>query len=245
MPAQDVVSLFADPSLAGLLRLAQRAWGSRLHVALPGVVTAFDAVTKLVDVQPLLKTRKDGDQTATTPAVIPRVPVAWPMTAAAAVYMPIAKGDPVMLVFSDRALDRWKTGTGAIPAEPRLDRQHELTDCWAVPGGFPTGNPFTATYGDGNFQVVLAPGVKAAVGNGTAELLQLASDAFTSLKEAAEELKKVLAGIQLLTVSGVVSGGGVSDVPVNAATFAAIESTVDTIISGVDGTIASLDTIKV
>ena len=82
-------------------------------------------------------------------------------------------------------------------------------------------------------------------GNGTDELLQIASDAFTSLKEAADELKKTLAGIQLMTMLGVTTGGGVSGLPVNASTFASIETTVDGIISAVDTQITSLGRIKI
>ena len=165
-------------SLAELIRTSQKSHGSRLRVALPGKVVSYNSKTHLATVQPLLMDLGTKEFPETLPPV-PRVPIAHPRTAAGAVFLPVAKGDLVTLLFSDRALDAWKAGVGQ-PVDPDNTRQHDLSDCWAIPGGYPEGAKPGQRF-PGALEVWLKPGTKFAVGNGTAELLAVIDDLASAL----------------------------------------------------------------
>lgn len=247
MSVEELYDNALNPTLGGVIRLALKGHSSGLRVALPGKVESFDPVTQMVDVKPLLLVKKEGVSAPEEISVIPRVPIAYPRTKAATVYLPIAAGDPVLLIFGDRAMDAWKASDGSEPVSSELFRLHDLTDCWAIPGGSPTGDVFVPPYGDDVFQIITGPETKIAVGNGTDELLTLANDAFTELKDAATELKNTLTQLQIMTMTLVTAGAAPSGPPdpTSVAAYAASEAVVDTILTAIDTSISSLANIKV
>ncbi len=164
--------LIERPNLSDALATLQEAMATSVRVALPGRVTAYNSTTHLAEVQPLLQQRRVGEAQPRNLPVLTRVPVVHPRTEAAAVLMPVAEGDLVTLLFSDRALDRWKAGDGSITVEPESGRKHDLADCWAIPGGYPQGKPL-APINPGALEIRLTDGVKVAITNGTVELLTI------------------------------------------------------------------------
>lgn len=105
-----------------------------LNVCLPGKVTKFNSATQYADVQIQLL-QKNVDGSLVKYPVIPNVPVKFAKAngGKAFIYLPVKVGDDVILVFSQRSLDNWKTQGGmSDPADPR---KHHLTDAFALLGG--------------------------------------------------------------------------------------------------------------
>lgn len=115
----------------------------RLNTALPGRIESYDASTRKAEVQPLVK-EKYADGTILTLPRISGVPVVMPTTGSAGVALPIANGDPVLILFAQRSIDRWLTNGGVQEANDT--RMHALSDAIAIAGLF----DFTASHSDGS-----------------------------------------------------------------------------------------------
>ena len=105
-----------------------------LNVCLPAKVVSYDSSKQYASVKIQLY-QGLGDGTLKEYPVIPNVPVKWPRAAGgkAFIHLPLAAGDDVILVFSQRSLDNWKSQGGmSDPADPR---KHHLTDAYALVGG--------------------------------------------------------------------------------------------------------------
>lgn len=229
--------------MAQVVREQVREYAGELRVCMPARVVTYDADTYAASVQPLLRRRFYRAPRAVLLPIINGVPVTHPRTKSALIRLPVAAGDIVTLVFADRSLEAWLAGDGA-DVDPADTRQHHLSDAYAILGGYPRGDPSPAQNPDA-LEIVVEPGTKVTIGNGTDELLQLASDAFGNLKSLCDELSQTLSDIQSLTVSGVTTGGGVSGVPVNAAAFATLKTNVDTISTAVQGQVDALGNLKI
>lgn len=102
-----------------------------VHTALPCKVKRFDATLQVVDVVPVLK-RKFSSTVIETLPVITNVPIVYPQSGDAIISFPIAIGDYVYCVFSERSIDKWlRNGDIVDPADPR---KHNLSDAVAIPG---------------------------------------------------------------------------------------------------------------
>ena len=114
----------------------------RVRTSLPGVIVAYDAQTSRARVQPavdLLLT--DGNHPVTSPAsqapstqraIILDVPVLHPAGGGYIVHIPLAVGDPVMLMFSARSIAAFKQSLRS--GRPASDDIMAEQDCVAVPG---------------------------------------------------------------------------------------------------------------
>jgi len=112
-----------------------------MRVSLPARVEQYDETKQRADVKPLLNRRYADGEEAELP-VIAGVPVVWPRSGGAALTMPVAKGDGVLLVFADRSIDRWLSDGGQVtPDDPRT---HDLSDAVAIPGLVPFADLGTA-----------------------------------------------------------------------------------------------------
>lgn len=126
----------ATPTLSNVLTAAVERFLSNIHTAMPGVIESYDPSTNTASVKPTLKRKYVDDDQAIELPVISRVPVLFPRTADAHLALPIAAGDYVMLVFSERGMARWLDKGGTVdPEEPAM---FALNDAVAIPGVFPT-----------------------------------------------------------------------------------------------------------
>jgi hypothetical protein len=123
------------PQLVEVMRRAALAAILDTRTATVARVEKYDAGKQTVDVQPLLQehVEVDGELQAISLAVIPSVPVLFPGAGGFRVTFPIQPGDTVLLVFSDRSLDRWLERGGG-PVDPVDLRHHHLQDAVAIPG---------------------------------------------------------------------------------------------------------------
>lgn len=161
-------NLGEDPSLEEVIRIAMEARLADLHVSLPAKVVKYDKAKQTVNVEPQIKRKFAFSGEVVTLPVINNVPVAFPRAGTARIIMPIKPGDVVQLVFSERSLDKWKAATGAV--DPEDPRKHDLSDAWAVPGGYPPtkavdvqdDEAILMVNEDGN---VMVQGMKVLIGN--------------------------------------------------------------------------------
>jgi hypothetical protein len=106
----------------------------RVNTCLPGRIEGYDASKNKAEVQPLIQKKYDNDQLVTLP-IIANVPVVFPRTATAGIFLPVARGDLVLLVFCQNSLDKWLVQGGIVDPEDR--RKHDLNDAIAIPGLYP------------------------------------------------------------------------------------------------------------
>jgi hypothetical protein len=133
-----------------------------VRVSVPAEVQAFDSAAQTVDAKPLVKqarTKSDGSRVVVDLPIITRVPVLYNGNGRFRVVFPLAPGDTVLLVFSDRSLDRWFELGGEV--DPRDPRHHHLSDAVAIPCVLARSD----TYSD-----VPSAGMKIGLDGGSAQI---------------------------------------------------------------------------
>ena len=154
-----------------------------IHTSLPGRIESYDYKTQKASVKPLVKRVYRDGRTESLP-VIDAVPVVFPRSGGASLTFPVKRGDGVLLVFAERALENWLTSGGE--QEPGDPRRFDLTDAIAVPGLIPftegskaqNNSDVLLTYNGASLKI--DDNKKFAMGNDKAELLDL----FDQLLEA-------------------------------------------------------------
>ncbi|MDR1687266.1 MAG: hypothetical protein LBS21_01480 [Clostridiales bacterium] len=108
-----------------------------VHTAVPGKIVSFDPEKNEAAVQPTAKFRKP-DGTQIDFAQINHVPVMFMQSAkqTATLVYPVRKDDECLILFSEQALDQWRTG-----AEASTELRFDLTNAVAVVGLFVKPNP--------------------------------------------------------------------------------------------------------
>jgi len=122
------------PTLGETLRTAMRAISTEMRVAIPAKVIKYDKDKQFCDCQPVIKETFRDESTEEMP-IIYSVPVAHQRAGDAYIHMPLAKGHYVLLVFSDRSLDKWLSTGGIVSPDDK--RLHHLSDAVAIPGCYP------------------------------------------------------------------------------------------------------------
>lgn len=124
---------------AETLRRVLDARLSDLHTALPGRVRSYDSASQTADIEPMIKrgvpTGGEEDEVVLeTLPVLPSVPVLFPSGGQCFVTFPLAVGDPVLLVFSERDTSHYRA-TGAV-SDPGVPTMHGLSGAVAIPCAF-------------------------------------------------------------------------------------------------------------
>jgi len=215
------------PSFVGALQAVINAQILQMFTAMPGQIQAYDKSLGTVDVQPCIKRKYIKDDEVVDLPIINNVPVCFPRAGQAALTFPLARGDYVMLVFSQRSLERWKTQGGTVEAgDPR---HHDLSDAMAIPGVYPGSVPLAGADGDNPVLqntvaskiIVRKTEVEVAVGAGKLIVTKEGKFSFTNgvidlmglIDEALEQCK-------LITVPTI---AGPSGTPLNASAFELIK----------------------
>lgn len=125
-------------SLQETLQSAVEHHLEQMNTAIPGFVirTINNLQGQQVDVQVAINF-KGYDGTSQERPPILNVPVVFPASSTSAITFPLNPGDPVLLVFSQRGLTAWKSSNG-YASTPTDYRMHDIKDCFAIPGAFPT-----------------------------------------------------------------------------------------------------------
>lgn len=185
-----------------LLALSERIQGE-INVCLPGKIESYDASKQLASVKPLLKRpliNEDGtDADAESVPVISNVPVVHPSGGGYFTHFPLAQGDPVILIFADRSIDRWLDRGGEV--DPGFTHTHELTDAIAIPGGRaqpqklqnPSSSKLTiGKDGDASMQITI-DGTVIKLSDNATDFVALAQKVLTELQKITTYLTAISA----------------------------------------------------
>ncbi len=123
-----------DPTQAEMLRAVLDHALSQVHVAIPGVIVAYNLAEQKADIQPQVKgvLKTQGEDEITELPVIPNVPIQMIGGGDYFVSMPHAVGDTGLLVICSSSIDKWKDQGGVV--EPFDTSSHRLADAVFLPG---------------------------------------------------------------------------------------------------------------
>lgn len=169
------------PSLIEVMQAMIDSKAIAMNTAIPGEVVKYDSATGKAEVRPLVRL-KYADGAILTPPVISNVPIILPRTRNASLTLPVAAGDPVLIVFAQWSIDRWLSEGAEVDAGDA--RTHAMSDAFAIPGAFsfkdgPTGETGTVLK-DGATKLKIA-GEKVVIGNSVVELLDEISKALDAI----------------------------------------------------------------
>ncbi len=117
------MEITADFLESALQALKEEIFAS-LHVAMPGIIQAYDAEKRTAVVQPALRRKNDAGEIIMAP-VLQDVPVFLSGT-----VTDVVAGDSCLLIFADFCIDGWfETGQPVVPLSPR---SHDLSDAFAL-----------------------------------------------------------------------------------------------------------------
>lgn len=127
---------------------------SRMNTCIPGVIDFFDADTQTCTAIPAIqmKVSIDGETTYVDLPPVINAPLIFPLasTAGFALTLPVRKGDPCLLLFSQRALDNWHLLGGIQRPEEGVGvRHHDLTDALVMLAASPLPGVLGAWEQDG------------------------------------------------------------------------------------------------
>lgn len=108
---------------------------AEVNVSIPGRVESYDSSKQSANVQPLIQevyTKDDGTRGVRNLPTIQAVPIAFPGAGSYGFTFPLAKGDTVMLLFSQASTDKWRKHGGLV--DPLEDSRHDFSDAIAIPG---------------------------------------------------------------------------------------------------------------
>lgn len=130
-----------------------------VNTTIPGIVESFDGVT--VVARPAIPKMLANGEILEPPSIV-QVPVRWPIGAggSAMVTVPLRRGDPVTLTFSQRSIENWLSGSDTAPDDPR---QFDLSDAFATP----VTRPGTMPADTENVSVQFGPGSMKIAPDGT------------------------------------------------------------------------------
>ena len=124
----------ATPDLSTVIEAAIKYHLGELNTSIPARILKYDETKQEAEVQPLIKRRyKDGRVISRAP--ITGVPVIFPAAGGGIITFPVKVGDTVLLVFSQRSIDRWVRSEGG-EVDPLDNRKHDISDAMAIPGLF-------------------------------------------------------------------------------------------------------------
>jgi hypothetical protein len=106
-----------------------------MRVAMPGLITKFDAVKQTVMVQLTVMERMQDPAGQVDVAIhqLLDVPVVLPRGGGFSLTLPIKAGDECLVVFADLCIDTWWAHGGWQNVQFEL-RRHDLSDAFCIPG---------------------------------------------------------------------------------------------------------------
>lgn len=130
--------------------------------------------------------------------------------------MPIAQGDPCLILFNDRDFDTWyQSQLSQPPTQVPTGRLHAFSDALILVGIRPASAVFSSY---DNTRAIITDGNASAGINPSNHKVTLKNSAQGTLGTLIQNL---ITAIQAITVT-CPTGGGPSSVPINAATFTTI-----------------------
>ena len=173
------------PSLPELFALQAEAIRRSVHNCLPGKVDRYYVNENRADIKPVLQDRiptRGGEELLESLPIIPSVPIVFPRAGGFFITLPVAVGDLVTLVFSDRSLDNYLSGRG-MDTDPDDFRTHDLSDAYALLGGYPFGMAVTDSGIDTNLVMGKEGGAQVHIQSDLVELFKSSNMQFVALAQ--------------------------------------------------------------
>jgi hypothetical protein len=136
---------------AEILNAHADALKSEMRKCLPGTVTAVDVGKQTVDVQLAINGvlfDELGTAVSTPAPSISGVPVGALRGGGFLIWVPVAVGDSVLLIFSDLSCDTWRAASTGTPVDPGFVGQHTHDSPFAIPMIAPDGKAFSSASPD-------------------------------------------------------------------------------------------------
>lgn len=130
------------------------------------------------------------------------------------VWLPVAVGDSVLLIFSDLSCDTWRAGDGS-PQPPGFVGRHTSDSPFAIPCCAPDGKFFTSPNADPN-KIIIGPDRDTAqihIGPSDIELGHPAADHVGLASKIDAAVSTIVAAFNTHLHTGVQTGGGSSGPP--------------------------------
>lgn len=124
------------PTFAKVLQQAIETRVCEIHTAMPGRIVSYDSSKQTATVQPEFKRKFINGELVDIPPIT-GVPVVMPRAGKSFISLPLNAGDSVLIVFSERSLEKWKKNGGTVDPSGE-NRKHDYSDAYAIPGGYPT-----------------------------------------------------------------------------------------------------------
>jgi len=168
------------PSMVDILRNAVKSYLLDLHTALPGIVVSYDREKQLAIVEPSLKRTLNTGEIQNLPKIY-NVPVQFPHAGDTFIHFDLKEGDNVLLIFSERSIDKWSARGGKVAPSER--RMHSINDCFAIPSVKSVPDAFTPKGSEGSIEITnketfleITSGGKFVLNNGENELVSVLVD---------------------------------------------------------------------
>ena len=101
---------------------------ANLHTSVVAKVTVVNGTT--IDCRPVVNRMVNGKSIELP--VFSQVPIIWPQGGSSSTTYPVAPGDYCLLIFTERAFDKWYSGIDF--ADPIEIRMHDYSDGFAIVG---------------------------------------------------------------------------------------------------------------
>lgn len=195
-----------------------------LHVALPCKIESYDVAAQTINVKPMLKrsfAKLDGTLQHEEFPVIPNVPVALPRFGSWFLSAPLAAGDFVFVVCSERNMDIWREkGTISVSGELAT---HTLDGAVAFPCNLYPSSQALGTVHPDNMVIGKDAGAQIHIKpNGQIHIYEENADQFVALGQYCDtRFEAIESFLNSHTHSGVTPGLGTSGTvasPISAGT---------------------------
>jgi hypothetical protein len=156
-----------------------------VHTILPGKIVEYDYTAQKASVLPTIKEKFYTGKVLSMP-IIANVPVIFPRTANASITFPLEKDDKVLLLFSEKSLERWLSKGDEV--EAGVNRRFDLTDCIAIPGLYSFADSSPSNGEDliikyNNSKIIIKKNGGFTIENDSDNLLEILSDTMQAISQ--------------------------------------------------------------
>lgn len=216
-----------NPSEAELLQAVVTQALLGVHTIAPGIIESYDSSKRRASVQPAFQEVWE-DGAVTTQPIIPSCPVAFPAGGGFSISWDMKRGDPCLILFSERSLDAWLSAGGVV--DPDDGRFMDITDAIVLPQLQPFSS-VTEGAGAGEMRIESESGM--AITMTDTGKVTIGTPAVELLEQISQVIAQAAQGFQTLSTDVIPTAIGPQK-PVAFAVYAACASSLNAIKSLVD-----------
>ena len=169
--------------LGGIIQSHIDNFETQLNTTLPAEIVSFDSETQTATVQPLIYEVYSDGISSRLPE-IDDVPVMFPSAGGGMITFPIRTGDEVLIVFSQRDIDKWSVQGGE--GVPSTQHYHEYNDAIAIVGLSSNKNSLKANTEDVQIRFDDADGEISSITLGADKSISLDSSSGSQVRQLSD-----------------------------------------------------------